>query len=132
MPKRISEIFGVSEDDLKKEGVLHGFINLDSVFYVDPPHLLENTKISELENSYIHFKKYFSEIVHVLENPKTSEDRFLSTAHKKLIFPELSFVVPLGFSIGENPVRLLSIKLHRVAVHCHHQALQWVQHPFPC
>jgi hypothetical protein len=37
MPKRISEIFGVYEDDLKKEGVLHGFINLDSVFYVDPP-----------------------------------------------------------------------------------------------
>jgi hypothetical protein len=37
MPKRISEIFGVSEDDLKKEGVLHGFINLDSVFYVYPP-----------------------------------------------------------------------------------------------
>ncbi len=131
MPKRISEIFGVSEDDLKRDGVFHGFINLDSVFYVDP-HLLENTKIPELENSYIHFKKYFSEIVHVLENAKTSEDRFLSTAHKKLRFPEISFVVPLGFSTAENPVHLLSIKLHRVAFHCHHQAVQWVQHPFPC
>ena len=106
MPKRISEIFGVSEDDLKKEGVFNGFIDLDSVFYVDP-HLVKNTKIPELENSYIHFKKYFSEILHVLENVKTSEDRFCSTAHKKLIFPELSFVLPLGYSTGENPVHLL-------------------------
>lgn len=46
MPKRISEIFGISEDDLKKEGVFNGFIDLDSKFYVDP-HLLENTKVLE-------------------------------------------------------------------------------------
>jgi hypothetical protein len=61
MPKKINEIFGVSEDDLTKEGVFNGFIDLDSVFYVDP-HLLQNTKIPELENSYLHFKKHFSKI----------------------------------------------------------------------
>jgi hypothetical protein len=102
MPKKINEIFGVSEDDLTKEGVFNGFIDLDSVFYVDP-HLLQNTKIPELQNSYIHFKEYFSKVLHLLEKAKTYEDIFFRTAHKKLIFPELPFVVSLGYSTGENP-----------------------------
>jgi len=101
MPRRISEIFGVSEDDLKKEGVFNGFIDLDSKFYVDP-HLLENTKIPELKNSYLHFKDHFTKIVHLLETVKSSGDRFFRAAHKRLIFPELPFV-SLGYSTEGNP-----------------------------
>ncbi|MEH2387094.1 MAG: hypothetical protein V7K14_15215 [Nostoc sp.] len=95
MPKRISEIFGVTEEDLKKEGVFNGFIDIDSKFYVDP-HLLETTKVLELENSYLSFKTHFTKIVHLLETTKNSEDRFFRAAHKKLIFPELPFV-SLGY-----------------------------------
>ena len=101
MPKRISEIFGISEDDLKKEGVFNGFIDLDSKFYVDP-HLLENTKVLELENSYLHFKDHFTKIVHLLETAKSFGDIFFRTAHKKLMFPELQFV-SLGYSTEGNP-----------------------------
>lgn len=97
MPKRISEIFGVAEEDLKKEGVFNGFIDLDSKFYVDP-HLLGSTKVPELENSYLSFKTHFTKIVHLLETTKHSGDRFFREAHKKLIFPELPFV-SLGYSI---------------------------------
>jgi len=96
MPKRISEIFGVAEEDLKKEGVFNGFIDLDSKFYVDP-HLLGSTKVPELENSYLSFKTHFTKIVHLLETTKHSGDRFFREAHKKLIFPELPFV-SLGYS----------------------------------
>jgi len=96
MPKRISEIFGVAEEDLKKEGVFNGFIDLDSKFYVDP-HLLGSTKVPELENSYLSFKTHFTKIVHLLETTKHSSDRFFREAHKKLIFPELPFV-SLGYS----------------------------------
>jgi len=101
MPKKISEIFGVSDDDLKKEGVFNGFIDLDSKFYVDP-HLLENTKVPEFQNSYLNFKDYFAEIVHILESAHQAGDVFFRSAHKKLIFPELQFV-SLGYSTEGNP-----------------------------
>jgi hypothetical protein len=96
MSKRISEIFGVTEEDLKKEGVFNGFIDLDSKFYVDP-HLLGSTKVLELENSYLSFKTHFTKIIHLLEATKHSSDRLFREAHKKLIFPELPFV-SLGYS----------------------------------
>jgi hypothetical protein len=101
MPKRISEIFGVSEDELKKEGVFNGFIDLDSKFYFDP-HLLQATKIPEFENSYVHFKDHFAKIVHLLETTQSSGDVFFRAAYKKLIFPELPFV-SLGYSTEGNP-----------------------------
>lgn len=101
MPKKISEVFGVSDDDLKKEGVFNGFIDLDSKFYVDP-HLLENTKVPELQDSYLNFKDHFAKIVHILESAQKVGDVFFRSAHKKLIFPELQFV-SLGYSTEGNP-----------------------------
>lgn len=96
MPTRISDIFGVSEEDLKKEGVFNGFIDLDSKFYVDP-HLLGSTKVPELENSYLSFTTHFTKIIHLLKATQNSGDRFFRAAHKELIFPELPFV-SLGYS----------------------------------
>ncbi|WP_299414950.1 hypothetical protein [Acaryochloris sp. IP29b_bin.148] len=96
MPKKISEVFGVAEEDPKKKGVFNGFIDLDSKFYVDP-HLLESTKVPELGNSYLNFKTHFTKIVHLLKATKSSSDRFFRAAHKQLIFPELPFV-SLGYS----------------------------------
>ncbi|MDS3862400.1 hypothetical protein RIF25_16505 [Thermosynechococcaceae cyanobacterium BACA0444] len=96
MPKKINEIFGIAEEALRKEGVFNGFIDLDSKFYVDP-HLLERTKVPELENSYLSFKTHFTEIIHLLQATKHSGDRFFREAHRKLIFPELPFV-SLGYS----------------------------------
>ncbi|MDZ7956129.1 hypothetical protein [Nostoc sp. DedQUE09] len=96
MPKKINEMFGISEEALKKEGVFNGFIDIDSKFHVDP-HLLEATKIFELENSYQRFKEHFTEIIHLLQATKSFEDILFRTAHKKLIFPEPPFV-SLGYS----------------------------------
>lgn len=101
MPKKISEVFGVSEEDLKKEGVFNGFIDLDSKFYVDP-HLLNSTKVPELENSYLSFKTHFTKIVRLLSAAKHPGDRFFREAHKNLIFPELQFV-SLGYSTEGRP-----------------------------
>jgi hypothetical protein len=96
MPKKISEIFGVTEEALKKEGVFNGFIDLDSKFYVDP-HLLEVTTIPELKNSYQRFTTHFRNIVYLLEKTKNHQDIFFRNAHKKLIFRELPFI-SLGYS----------------------------------
>lgn len=101
MPKKISDIFRVSENDLKKEGVFNGFINLDSKFYLDP-HLLQKTNIPELKDSYLTFKNHFATIIRLLENAKYSGDVFFRRAHKKLIFPELQFI-SLGYSTKGNP-----------------------------
>ncbi|MBE9205834.1 hypothetical protein IQ244_04760 [Nostoc sp. LEGE 06077] len=96
MPKKINEMFGVSEEALKNEGVFNGFIDIDSKFHVDP-HLLQATKISELKDSYQRFQEHFAQIIHLLQVTKNSEDRFFRAAHQKLIFPELPFV-SLGYS----------------------------------
>jgi hypothetical protein len=96
MPKKISEIFGVTEEALKKEGVFNGFIDLDSKFYVDP-HLLEVTTIPELKNSYQRFTTHFTNIVDLLEKTKNHQDIFFRNAHKRLIFRELPFI-SLGYS----------------------------------
>jgi hypothetical protein len=96
MPKKINEVFGVSEEALKKEGAFNGFIDIDSKFYVDP-HLLEATKVPELDNSYQNFKDHFKDIIRLLQTTKHSEDTFFRAAHKRLIFPELPFV-SLGYS----------------------------------
>jgi hypothetical protein len=101
MPKKISDVFGISEVDLKKEGVFNGFTDLDSEFYVDP-HLLESTTIPELENSYKQFKDHFTKIIHLLESTKFSGDAMFRAARKRLIFPEPRFV-SLGYSTGGNP-----------------------------
>ncbi|BAY49777.1 hypothetical protein SAMD00079811_74060 [Scytonema sp. HK-05] len=96
MPKKISEVFGVSGEALEKEGAFNGFIDIDSKFYVDP-HLLETTKVPELGNSYQRFKDHFKEVIHLLQATKNSGDRFFRAAQKRLIFPELPFV-SLGYS----------------------------------
>ncbi|MHC5749708.1 MAG: hypothetical protein ACYTXF_03485 [Nostoc sp.] len=96
MPKKINEMFGVTEEALENEGVFNGFIDIDSKFHVDP-HLLEATKIFELENSYQRFKEHFTKIIHLLQATKSFEDRLFRAAHKELIFPEPPFV-SLGYS----------------------------------
>ncbi|WP_338429728.1 hypothetical protein [Synechococcus elongatus] len=100
MPRKISEIFGVSEHSLEKEGVFNCFIDLDSKLYVDP-RLLENTTIPELQGSYIKFKDYFAAIIHLLTAANTTKDVCFKTAYKKLMFPELKLVT-LGYSTEGN------------------------------
>lgn len=103
MPTKISDALGVSSDDLRKQGVFDGFIDVDSKFYVDP-RLLEKTKTDELEGAYSKFQSYFSnifdEIYKLIEN-KQSEQKIIAYLTEKLKFQENS-LVGLGYSANHT------------------------------
>jgi hypothetical protein len=98
MPRKISTVLGISEKRLKTEGVFDAFVDIDSKFHIDP-HLLQYATIPELKDSYKSFKKYFKDIMPLLEASQKEDDRFWREAQKRLIFPEVPFV-SLGYSVG--------------------------------
>lgn len=103
MPKRIHEVFGVSEEVLEQEGVFNGFIDVDARFYVDPS-LLASAKIFEFRNSVQRFRDHFCKVITILNQAQeaTREDLFFRKAAKELEFPELQFI-SLGSSTEGSP-----------------------------
>lgn len=98
MPKKISTVLGISEKKLTSEGIFDAFVDIDSKFHIDP-HLLQYTTIPEFKDSYKRFKKYFKDIVPLLEASQKENDRFWREARQRLIFREVPFV-SLGYSVG--------------------------------
>lgn len=90
-----SEYFKIKSSDLKKYDVFNGFENKDSNYYIIP-HELENIKISEFKNSYEKFKKYFSDIIILLDN-SSGNDIFYRKAEAKLQLHEIGNI-GLGYS----------------------------------
>lgn len=103
MPRRIHQVFGVSKQDLEKEGVFNGFVDIDANFYVDPS-LLESASISEFKNSVKRFREHFQKVITILNQAKIpdEEDVYFRNARNKLIFPELQ-AISLGNSTDGNP-----------------------------
>ena len=96
MLERLNTILNITNEELDQAGVFNSFINIDSSLYVDIS-LLEFTKIPELENSYETFKKYFENIIIIINKIKLPKDTFWTLAHKKLQFKEFKHV-GLGYS----------------------------------
>ena len=95
---RYHEAFGKTAKDLKKLGIYNGFIDRDSEFYV-LPHLFEDIKIKEFQNSYSKYKTKFENIIKILKYAKapTDKDTFFRKALKEFEFHELAHV-GLGYS----------------------------------
>lgn len=90
-----SEYFKIKSSELKKYDVFNGFENKDSNYYIIP-HELENIKISEFKNSYEKFKKYFADIITLLDN-SSENDLFYRKAEVKLQLHEIGNI-GLGYS----------------------------------
>ncbi|QMS89526.1 hypothetical protein HUN01_18800 [Nostoc edaphicum CCNP1411] len=122
MPKRISDVFSISSDELRKEGVFDGFIDIDSKFYVDP-RLLKETKIDELQGTYSKFQTYFASIfneIYQLKENQTNTQQIIYHITDKLKFKENS-LAGLGYSTnhteGKGIGEKLAEKLAQNAVH---------------
>lgn len=100
MPQRLSSILKVSAKQLDKKGVFNAFVDIDSKLYIDPS-LLHKPKIKEFKNSYAKFKTYFSEVLKLIDNSQTKNDRFWREALKRLQFKEFKYVA-LGYSVGNK------------------------------
>lgn len=99
MPNKISQILGVSEKDLSKHGVFDGFVDFDSLFYIDP-HLLESSSAPEIKQAYFDFKKHFEDVIHLLCASKRKGDIFYLQAVRRLTFKEIPLLA-LGYG-GNN------------------------------
>lgn len=98
MPTRISRALGVSEKALHKLGAFDGFIDIDARFYVDPS-LLQIAKTQELSGSHVTFRKYFANVLRLLDASSRKGDLFYRQAARMLAFKELK-VLSLGYSRG--------------------------------
>ena len=93
--KLYSEYFKIKSSSLNQYEVFNGFINKDSLYYM-LPYKIENIKVDEFKDSYNKYKKYFSEIITLLDN-SNGDDRFYREAEKKFQFHEFGNI-GLGYS----------------------------------
>lgn len=98
MPTRISKALGVSHAALIAEGAFDGFIDVDSLLYVDP-HLLARTRCPELAGAVKRFEGHFRDVLRLLRASKSPADVAAREAARRLQFPELSNT-GLGYSKG--------------------------------
>lgn len=97
MPKRISEVIGVSEEKLKEAGVFNGFVDVDSRLYVDP-RLLRGSTAPELEEGFKRFESHFRDVFTLLRNSSVKNDPMWRQARNLLTFKEKP-VMALGYAI---------------------------------
>lgn len=96
MPRKISNAIGVSADDLDQVGAFDAFVDFDSRLYVDPS-LLARAAAPELRQAYRRFRRYFVDVLRLLQASKRRKDRMYRAAVQRLTFPEEASI-RLGYS----------------------------------
>jgi hypothetical protein len=111
MPTRISDALGVSHAKLDAQGVLDGFVDVDSHFHIHPA-LLANPMAPELAKAQSRLEKHFCDIILLLDaaTAASSTDVFFRKAKNKLIFLEIPLAA-LGFARGSTRGRAIGEKL---------------------
>ncbi|MCA9935615.1 MAG: hypothetical protein H6662_16230 [Ardenticatenaceae bacterium] len=103
MPKRFSDVVGVTTEELWAEGAFDAFVDIDARFHIDP-HLLEKTAVPELQGAYQKVQQRFEDVLHLLAYSQKPGDFYYKKAKAKLLFRELRFI-SLGYSKGERKNR---------------------------
>jgi len=96
VPKRISEVLGVSSASLQQEGVFDGFYRFDSKFHIDPA-LLRATQVPELRGSANRLASYFTDILRLLDHARQPAGPLWKEAIRRLTIPEID-VAALGYA----------------------------------
>lgn len=94
--RRLGDVLGVSDKQLESKGVFNSFVGLDSKLHVDPS-LLSIIKIKEFLKSSKKVRKYFSDLVKIIENISRVGDPFYKRSVQLLTFNETASVA-LGYS----------------------------------
>ena len=91
----LSEFLNLN-DELEENGVFDAVITSDSYFFINLLRLKQTT-VPEFQNSYDKINQYFANIMLLLCNSKTKEDRFYKEALKLFSFSGVKGI-NLGFS----------------------------------
>lgn len=96
MPTRFSFRFKIDPKDLKKEGILNPFIDLDTRLYIHP-QLLRDSKNPFLKNAYSVMQKKLARYLKIIKSIKHFNNSDISY---RTIINEFKFEEPHGLCIG--------------------------------
>ena len=96
MPRKYSDYFEIDPILLKEYGVLDGYTDIDSRFYIDPS-LLEQINVNEFKSAKLLFENKFREIRDQIVKSINIGDPEYVKAEKLLIFRE-SNAIRLGYA----------------------------------
>lgn len=93
----LSDYLEIDENDFESDGIFNSVLGVDTNLFLDP-HLLKDTKIPEFEKSREKIKKYFEDIILILENLTVKRGHAWREVKRRLTFKEVQGVF-IGYSV---------------------------------
>jgi hypothetical protein len=87
MPTHISQIMGVTHEQLEEAGVFDKFIDIDSALHVDP-YLIRHSAEPEMKAASEDFAKDCADTMRIIVNIAARNDAFFQEAKRRCTFPE--------------------------------------------
>jgi len=109
-PKHFSDHFNLDKAKLNELGVFDPILNYDTKVFVEPL-LLKDSSSSIIKNSYQNFKKYFANLLILLQESKELGDKCWIAAKKMVDFHEYEYTC-LGYSSADTEGRGSGIKFN--------------------
>ena len=109
MLQTLAELLNVTNEELKKLGVLNVYLNYDSGYYINIK-LLEKTDNPFFKSSYSKILEHFNVLYDFLKDSKKEGDTFWKAAFKMFNYPEVNEVC-IGLAKGKFGKGLTSKKL---------------------
>lgn len=89
-PRTFSDAFGIDPKKLESEGVFDPILNVDTKLFIDPL-LLSESKHSEIKKEgLVRYRKHFEQLITLLKNSKSKNDKAWKTAEKLAAYPEIT------------------------------------------
>ncbi len=89
-PILFSDHFNVDKNELKKLGVFNPILNFDTKLFVDPV-LLKSSSSPIIKDSTNTFRKFFSNLLDLLQGSEFENDKCWREAKRRVSFPEYKF-----------------------------------------
>jgi hypothetical protein len=102
-PTHFSDYFKIDKSVLKEMGVFDPILNFDTKVFVEPL-LLKNSASEVIRNAYQTYKKFFSNLLILLEKSTHVSDKCWRSAQKMVSFPEYQYTC-IGYSSGNTDGR---------------------------
>ncbi len=94
MPKSVTQLFNIPKGQFDATGAFDSVLDVDARLFVDP-FLLPHSSTPEFQDGRKKVLKYFEDILTLIAESNSPNDRTLVAAKRKLNFPEVK-----GFSLG--------------------------------
>jgi hypothetical protein len=96
-PTHFSDHFNIDKAKLNELGVFDPILNFDTKVFVEPL-LLKESSSEIIKNSYYNsYKKFFSDLLLLLQKSQTQDDKCWRTAKRMVNFPEYQYTC-IGYS----------------------------------